>query len=84
LPTRRRRSTWSDVFRNSAAAGAVVDEALRLDPPPRVVWMQLGVINEAAAARGRTAGLTIVMNRCPSIETRRLLSPASDGGGHAA
>ena len=38
-----------DVFRNSAAAGGVVDEALRLDPLPRVIWMQVGVINEEAA-----------------------------------
>jgi uncharacterized protein len=61
-----------DVFRNSAAAGGVVDEALRLDPLPRVVWMQVGVINEAAAKRARDEGVTAVMNRCPSIELRRL------------
>jgi uncharacterized protein len=61
-----------DVFRNSAAAGGVVDEALRLDPLPRVVWMQVGVINEDAARRAREKGVTVVMNRCPSIELRRL------------
>ena len=61
-----------DVFRNSAAAGDAVDEALALDPLPRVIWMQLGVINQAAAERARLKGLTVVMNRCPSIELRRL------------
>jgi uncharacterized protein len=63
-----------DVFRNSANAGGAVDEALKLDPLPRVIWMQLAVINEEAAARARAKGLTVVMNRCPKIETRRLLA----------
>lgn len=61
-----------DVFRNSAAAGGVVDESLGLDPLPRVIWMQLGVINEEAAKRARAKGITVVMNRCPAIELRRL------------
>lgn len=61
-----------DVFRNSAAAGDAVDDALALDPLPRVIWMQLGVINEAAAARARAKGVSVVMNRCPAIELRRL------------
>jgi hypothetical protein len=61
-----------DVFRNSAAAGDVVDDALTLDPVPRVIWMQLGVINEPAAERARARGVTVVMNRCPAIELRRL------------
>jgi uncharacterized protein len=63
-----------DVFRNSAAAAGAVDEALALDPPPRVIWMQLGVINEEAAERARAKGAIVVMNRCPAIETRRLLA----------
>jgi uncharacterized protein len=63
-----------DVFRNSANAGGAVDEALKLDPLPRVIWMQLAVINEEAAARARAKGLTVVMNRCPKIETRRLFA----------
>jgi uncharacterized protein len=62
-----------DVFRNSVAAGDAVDETMRLEPPPRVIWMQLGVINHEAAERARARGLSVVMNRCPAIELRRLL-----------
>jgi uncharacterized protein len=61
-----------DVFRRSSAAGGVVDEALRLDPLPRVVWMQLGVVDEEAAKRARAKAVTVVMNRCPRIEFGRL------------
>jgi predicted CoA-binding protein len=61
-----------DIFRNSAAAGAVVDEALALDPKPKVIWMQLGVHNEEAAARAQALGIKVVMNRCPKIEYQRL------------
>lgn len=61
-----------DIFRNSDAAGAVVDEALALQPLPAVIWMQLTVRNDAAAARAEAMGLTVVMNRCPKIEYGRL------------
>ena len=61
-----------DIFRNSEAAGAIVDEALALVPLPRVIWMQLTVRNDAAAARAEAAGLQVVMNRCPKIEFGRL------------
>ncbi len=61
-----------DVFRNSEAAGGVVDEALALDPKPKVIWMQLGVCHEVAAARAEAQGLTVIMNRCPKIEIAKL------------
>ena len=61
-----------DIFRNSEAAGAVVDEALALVPLPRVIWMQLTVRNDAAAERAEAAGLHVIMNRCPKIEYGRL------------
>jgi predicted CoA-binding protein len=61
-----------DIFRNSDAAGATVDEALRLAPKPKVIWMQLGVRNDAAAARAEAEGVEVVMNRCPKIEFGRL------------
>lgn len=63
-----------DIFRNSEAAAAVVDEALALEPRPKVVWMQLSVRNDEAAARAEAAGLKVVMNRCPKIELGRLSS----------
>ena len=61
-----------EIFRNAEAAGPLVDEALALDPLPKVIWMQLGVRNDAAAAQAEARGVTVVMNRCPKIEYGRL------------
>lgn len=61
-----------DIFRNSEAAAGVVDEALQLDPLPKVIWMQLQVRNDEAAAKAEAAGVRVVMNRCPKIEYARL------------
>jgi uncharacterized protein len=61
-----------DVFRNSEAAGILTDEALQLSPLPKVIWMQLTVRNDAAAAKAEAAGVKVVMNRCPKIEFGKL------------
>jgi uncharacterized protein len=61
-----------EIFRNSKAAGPITDEALALEPPPKVIWMQLSVRNDEAAAEAEAAGAKVVMNRCPKIEYGRL------------
>ncbi|WP_311028110.1 CoA-binding protein [Mesorhizobium koreense] len=61
-----------DIFRAPDAVPAIVDEALTLDPLPKVIWMQLGVRNDEAAAKAEAAGLKVVMNRCPKIEYGKL------------
>jgi predicted CoA-binding protein len=63
-----------DVFRASQFALPVVEEALQLHPRPQVIWMQLGVRSDEAAAKAEAAGIKVVMNRCPKIEYGRLSS----------
>ncbi len=59
-----------DIFRRADQVGPIVEEAVAIDAP--VVWMQLGIRNDAAAAVGEAAGRTVIMNRCPKIEYGRL------------
>ncbi len=61
-----------DIFRASEAVPAIIDEVLALRPLPKVVWMQLTVRHDEAAARAEAAGIKVVMNRCPKIEYARL------------
>ncbi len=66
-----------DIFRAPQYAVPIVAEALTLAPRPQVIWMQLGVRNDSAAATAEAAGLKVVMNRCPKIEYGRLSSEIS-------
>lgn len=72
-----------DIFRNSQAAGVITDEALALTPLPKVIWMQLNVRNDEAAARAEAAGLKVVMNRCPKMEYGKLSGEWSWVGGNS-
>ncbi len=66
-----------DIFRAAPFAVPIVEEALKLQPRPRVVWMQLGIRNDEAAKLAEANGLKVVMNRCPKIEYGRLSSEIS-------
>jgi len=63
-----------DIFRSSRHALPIVQEALALSPRPQVIWMQLTVRNDEAAALAEAGGMKVVMNRCPKIEYGRLSS----------
>src|ERR1700757_1107622 len=66
-----------EIFRSSAHLMPVVEEALKLSPLPKVIWMQLGGRDDAAAEKAESAGVKVVMNRCPKIEYGRLSSEIS-------
>jgi predicted CoA-binding protein len=62
-----------DIFRRQSALAGVVDEAMALDPLPRAIWMQLGLRDDDAAAKARSTGIAVVMDRCIRIEHARLI-----------
>ena len=61
-----------DVFRRSEFVGPIVDEAIGLRPRPRLIWLQMGVVDEAARTRAQTAGIPCVMDRCLMVDHRAL------------
>jgi predicted CoA-binding protein len=66
-----------DIFRSSAHIMPIVEQALKMSPLPKVIWMQLGARDDAAAEKAEAAGVKVVMNRCPKIEYGRLSSEIS-------
>ena len=69
-----------DIFRKPEAVPEIVEEALMLAHRPKVIWMQIGVTHEEAAARAEAAGITVIQNRCPKIEYQRLFGELRMGG----
>ncbi len=82
IPASRDPIQMVDIFRRSDQAGAVVDEAIEtlVDRGLETIWMQIGVIDEAAAARAEAKGLTVIMDRCPKMEYQRLFGELRMGG----
>jgi len=69
-----------DIFRRSEHVGPVVEEALTKFPDLQTIWMQIGVINEEAAATAASRGVDVIMDRCPKIEYQRLFGELRMGG----
>ncbi len=72
-----------DIFRNSEAAAVITNEALALEAKPKVIWMQLGVRNDAAASIAEAQGLKVVMNRCPKMEFGKISGEWAWVGGNS-
>jgi hypothetical protein len=72
-----------DIFRGSEAVPGIVEEALALDPLPKVIWMQLGIRHDEAAAAAEDAGIKVVMNRCPKMEYGKLSGEWGWVGGYS-
>lgn len=69
-----------DIFRRPEAVPQIVEAALSMTPLPKVIWMQIGVVHEEAAARATDAGLTVIQDRCPKLEYQRLFGELRMGG----
>lgn len=69
-----------DIFRRSEAVPPIVDEALEMFPKLQTIWMQIGVMHEAAAAKAEARGVTVIQDRCPKIEYQRLFGELRMGG----
>ena len=72
-----------DIFRNADAALSITGEALQITPLPKVIWMQLGIVNNAAAAMAEARGVKVVMNRCPKMEYGKLSGEWAWVGGNS-
>ena len=80
IPAERDPIDMVDIFRRSEHVPPIVEEALESLPSLRTIWMQIGVIDEAAARRAEAKGVTVIMNHCPKIEYQRLFGELRMGG----
>ena len=72
-----------DIFRANESAARITEEALKLDPLPKVLWMQLTVRSDEAASRAEALGVKVVMNRCPKMEYGKLSGEWAWVGGNS-